>query len=764
MTALGRHWARVTALAGRCWACAAALAGRLWVRLTALIVKAQDAMQRLSVPGPLLSHRQELWVYAAIAATALGTRLWDVGGRALHYDEILHAWYSWRFVDGAGYSHTPLTHGPFLFHGAAAVFSVFGASDFTVRLLPALFGAALVGMPYLLRRELGRYGALAASVFLLISPSTLYFSRFIRNDVFMAVWAVGLLVVMLRYMERPRTPLLFAWVALWALAYSTKESAYLLAGTFGLFLFILAAPALWGWAGGKQRLSAVPPSGDLFIVLGTLSLPLWAPIAGLLQGMLGIILVNADPNDPRIAAGELVRAAGETGSPIGGALYIAAFLVVVFTGVSIAIGLLWDRRRWPWLAAAFIAVWLPLFTSLFTNWQGFFTGLWGSLSYWIAQQAVERAGQPWYYYIVGLSTYEFLAAIPALAGGVYLLIWRRTLFDTAIVSWAVLTFILFTIAGEKMPWLLMGVTLPIALVAGRITGLLIERVERSEKPVTAYLSGVLLGALVPFIAVRIALADSVVRDPWFWAGAALVPLSTAVLVILSPRRLLEIWNAPAGERRPLTLSAPVMAAAVLGVLTVAGAFTAATSVRAAYSYAGFERPRELLVYSQTGQETSYAAECIARLADASGIGKESLRILVGESDSFAWQWRWYLRDYPNVTYRSFRSSPLQEPPDHHVVMMSLHVEGANRGQLASFERAGGLTHLWWFPNYTYADLTPAAIIEGAFSHEGWRTAIGYMVQRELSTAMQRTEGVVYVASEIASHAKDCTALRANSVL
>ena len=45
---------------------------------------------------------------------ALGMRLWDLGSRSLHYDEILHAWYAWRLAEGVGYNHTPLTHGPYL--------------------------------------------------------------------------------------------------------------------------------------------------------------------------------------------------------------------------------------------------------------------------------------------------------------------------------------------------------------------------------------------------------------------------------------------------------------------------------------------------------------------------------------------------------------------------------------------------------------------------------------------------------------------------
>ncbi len=38
------------------------------------------------------------------------------------------------------------------------------------------------------------------------------------------------------------------------------------------------------------------------------------------------------------------------------------------------------------------------YTSIFTNGAGFFTGMVGSLGYWLEQQGVERGSQPWYYY------------------------------------------------------------------------------------------------------------------------------------------------------------------------------------------------------------------------------------------------------------------------------------------------------------------------------------------------------------------------------
>ena len=83
-----------------------------------------------------------------------------------------------------------MMHGPFLFHINALFYFLFGTSDFTARISAALFGVILVLLPALLRKELGRAGALIVSALTLISPSTLYYARYLRNDIYMMVWAL----------------------------------------------------------------------------------------------------------------------------------------------------------------------------------------------------------------------------------------------------------------------------------------------------------------------------------------------------------------------------------------------------------------------------------------------------------------------------------------------------------------------------------------------------------------------------------------------
>jgi predicted membrane-bound mannosyltransferase len=711
-----------------------------------------------SMPGPAKPGIVG-YAFIAVVVVALVSRMWDLGGRALHYDEILHALYSWRFAEGMGYSHTPLTHGPFLFHGAAAMMAVFGSSDMVVRMLPALFGTVLVALPYLLRRQMGVAGALAASVLLTVSPSLLYFGRFIRNDIFMAVWALSLFIIIWHYIERPRTKLLVAWAVIWALAYTTKESSFLLAASFGLFLILLTLPDLWKWANGTMRLSGMRPAGDLLVVLGTLSLPMWAPFAGMLQTFVGITLVNADPNDPGIATGEVIRAGVETGAPAGGALFIALFFVLVLTGVSITLGLLWDKRRWPWLALLFVAITLTLFTSMFTNGAGFFTGYWGSLGYWIAQHPVERANQPLYYYVIGLSTYEFLVLIPFLLGGLYLAI-RGTLFDRATVGWAALTFILFTFAGERMPWLLVGITLPMALVAGRIIGMLIGQLKSARSASAGVLAGVALMLAGAFLLLQVIRAGGIIYSFAFW-----VPLG--IILIVGTAALALKWRgggtgAVASDAPGVLTPKPrltVFAAIALGAIATLLVFTAFVGWRATYSYASIERPTELFVYSQTGQETKYASECIDRIAKETGLGTEGLRLFVGESDNFAWQWRWYARNYRNVEYRFINDTPLTEPLDVDVILISSSAASKLTEALAEYTRAGDITQLWWFPNSAYSNMSVSRLITDMGRAEAWKIATDYFLHRKYGGSMYQSHGVIYLANRHAKFVEGCSNLR-----
>ena len=209
--------------------------------------------------------------FLAVIILALGLRLFELSGRTMHYDEAIHLHFSfklanspgvalgWPWIFGTDYFHSAWMHGPFQIEMVAAIFTIFGDSDFTSRLGYALFGTALVALPWFLRDHIGRRGALIAAVMLALSPALLYFSRFGRNDIIMMFWAVSLFILMWRYIHSNREPsgrrvYLYLASAILAFMFATKETAYLLTAIFGLIVFIIALPELIAWATRRTSL------------------------------------------------------------------------------------------------------------------------------------------------------------------------------------------------------------------------------------------------------------------------------------------------------------------------------------------------------------------------------------------------------------------------------------------------------------------------------------------------------------------------------
>src|SRR5690242_14183077 len=88
-----------------------------------------------SFPAPEPSSPATLTVawepiaFLALMAVGLALRMYDLGYRAFHHDESLHAVYSWYLYVGRGYIHDPMMHGPFQFHFNALMYFLFGDNN-----------------------------------------------------------------------------------------------------------------------------------------------------------------------------------------------------------------------------------------------------------------------------------------------------------------------------------------------------------------------------------------------------------------------------------------------------------------------------------------------------------------------------------------------------------------------------------------------------------------------------------------------------------
>jgi uncharacterized protein (TIGR03663 family) len=123
------------------------------------------------------------------------------------------------------------------------------------------------------------------------------------------------------------------------------------------------------------------------------------------------------------------------------------------------------RDAWIWAAASFTALFTLLFTTFLQQPQGLRTGLFGSLSYWLGQQPVNRGGQPWFYYLALLAAYE-LPVLALAAVGIITSLRRPTLLRLYLVWSATLSLVVYSWASERMPWLILHPLLPLLLLAG----------------------------------------------------------------------------------------------------------------------------------------------------------------------------------------------------------------------------------------------------------------------------------------------------------
>ncbi|MCP4544384.1 MAG: hypothetical protein GY832_45310 [Chloroflexi bacterium] len=191
-----------------------------------------------------------LWVLIAIIALAL--RLARLDAAPLSSREAREAILAWRAVTGQGMPTTG--YSPLLFGLNALIFALCGTSDGLARLWPALCGSALTLTPFLLRKHIGRMGALVAGFCLTFSPTWLFASRQLDGAIVAALGGMAVLGGLIHFFgTRENNTADRSWLALVAsglvLAVTSSSSA------FGLLLTLSLASSsfMWAWSTDAMR-------------------------------------------------------------------------------------------------------------------------------------------------------------------------------------------------------------------------------------------------------------------------------------------------------------------------------------------------------------------------------------------------------------------------------------------------------------------------------------------------------------------------------
>lgn len=761
-------------------------------------------------PGlPVVTN--EVLIFALIILFAIATRFYNLGARVMSHDESLITYFSWLFYKGNGYQHNPMMHGPLQFHLTALSYFLFGPSDFTARIPPALFSIATVAMAWYWRRYLGRTGALIAGLLMVISPIMLFYGRYAREDSYATFSGVLMLYAVLRYFETGAKKYLY-WLAFSLfIHFIDKETAFIYAAQLMIYLavYFIARVTRRAWddvisyrgfivtlaigilllgigaglgittartatLGATEVASPANPSATasplgpvsgpaspaLFLLLGgliaigiaayflirgftwervrtersfsvlilvsTLVLPMLVPFPiKLLEKTLNVSIPTTAPE---------VQALTSQSVLVLGAFLLGAFII------SIAVGLLWDRDWWK-LALSFWVPFTVFYTTIFTNTDGFFTGVIGSLGYWLAQQSVQRGSQPWYYYIlVQVPIYEFL---PLLGAILALIIGARrkpspsndagevdevksseaanfpTMF-TLLVWWSIISVISLSIAGEKMPWLTIYISWPMILLTGWALGAIIDKTDwESLRRRKALL--VLAVIFVFFTSLSASLLALLGPNPPF-QGKELLQLQAtsafllpAVVAVASAGALVYLLREWTGQQAARAFTLTFFA--LLAVLTARASFRA--------NYINYDNATEYLVYAHaaTGVKDviGQAAEISKRTTGGMGI---NIAYDASAPDTgVSWPFVWYLRDFTNQ--RSF-DQPTRSLRDSTIVIVdSKNFDKIEQALGPGYYRIDYI-RMWW-PNQDYFNLVnerqPSIPFDENYSCKG---ALGFL--------------------------------------
>ena len=594
-------------------------------------------------------------------------RFWGVGDKPLHHDESMHAYFSWRFVldtldrwsacaqaqgQGVGaagcYHYDPLLHGPFQFHIIAFTYKICqllgvydnGINNFTARIPAATLGTVIVGLPYFLRDRLGNIGAWLACFLLAVSPSMVYFSRFTREDIYMACFTLLLVVATARYLSTRRAYWLIIAAVAFAFSYATKEATFLTAAVFGSYL---GALIMWELGIHWPIRLTIEPQVPLANYLPQNGSPIALIVYFLTLGLIGkwffgwlkgiSYYLSSDPQN--LTAGNAyvqglkdgtVRILPWLGILLG--LYILFLISREWFGLFPTLGrrsltknvklaqhpLLNTIVTMPWthwfsaLACAW-AVFLVLFTVLFTNIRGGIgDGIWQGLYYWLQQQQVARGGQPWYYYFLLIPLYEQIGVVFGIVGLIRCIVYP-TRFRLFMVYWLIGNVAIYTWAGEKMPWLMIHMTMPLLILAA-------------------------IG-LEPAIVRCINLAKN-----WWVKRGTVQPTPTVAegeeqhVPVLAPRNRKEV----------IAGTGAIFAVAMAVLLLVP---TIHNMYEVTYVHPA-DAPYEMMIYVQTTNDVHTVMAKIDALDQKLYRGQHQLKIAVMADAT--WPFAWYVRDYTNICF------------------------------------------------------------------------------------------------------------------
>ncbi len=696
-------------------------------------------------------------------------RLYDLDLMAYHHDESIHAYYSHQFYKG-NYQHTydPTYHGQFLYHFGGLFFVLFGDYDYVGRLPYATIGIFLLFLVWRLRPWIGASGAFAALLLVATSPTLTYFSRFARNDIYMAAWAAGILLFALEYF-RSRRGCHLVWMTFFlALLYCTKENSYMtgfILGSFitfyGIFYYFSYQPeirrkALYDIFAQRAPFVKILALYGLYSC-AAFSLVYWATSRADFRQYAQQLRAAWGKSDLSIDILRETWTRFQEAHPrliplwITGAVLAAIFLFLLFAYLrrfaseQPAEGNLFTRlarNNLPVAGAVLVA--FGLFAFLFTNMghhpAGLKAGVIDYLLYWMGQQEMQpRIAGPPDYYIPRLLIYEpvmvFFAVLAFIVytwkalGPAYFAAFQVAFWATVYTYWHVVLLKSGNPRSTVLVWFIFICVAIGIVLARKFAGLVSfiptgfsNRDDSLEEPESRFApDGIRVFFLYWSVLALLIYALLHEKVPWLMVHQV-QPLALLAGVFIG-----DLWDAiPEGWLKKFSI-------AVLGLFL---AYAIRTNVQ--LNLLRPDDPRELIVYTQTGHAVKDVVREIRE--GAVKLGAEYLpphpskliAVFQGESQ---WPFYWYFRNY--------MIAPSEGLPAANVPFAVVDVGLEDNMKVwakGQYTKRRIKHRLWWPPPAADRLRTPALMQELPFNYalrrnkppsEGWRMLWNYLLYRQV---------------------------------
>jgi DNA-binding beta-propeller fold protein YncE len=260
--------------------------------------------------------------------------------------------------------------------------------------------------------------------------------------------------------------------------------------------------------------------------------------------------------------------------------------------------------------------------------------------------------------------------------------------------WAITSILLFSLAGERMPWITVHMALPMILLSGWAIGQFIKTID--WKDLYSRKGWLIAILLVLFLFSGIKMLGGLLGNNPPFQGSELNQLqatsnflaSTLITVISFIGLLIYGRGLNISQLRRMGW---IIVLATLSVLTARTAFRAA--------YINDDLATEYMVYAHSAPGVKIV---MREVEDLSQRTKDGLSIDVGFDDDVSWPFTWYLRNYSQQHY--FGANPTRELLDYPLIIVGDNNWGKIEPLLKSRYYSHEYNRMWW-PMQDYWNLT-----------------------------------------------------------